>query len=139
MTFGIVHLSTISKELMHFQHPLAPSSDVLRQRVLCNKASSRGRLIGQNRFCAISCNCTQQFCAISCYSTKRVLCMKASLNQTVVCLSVALVGFCSYTFHCLLVSFCFLIIVGSGSCVGLCVGGFQLQRCCFVILVIGRG
>ena len=26
---------------MHFQHPLAPSSDVLRQKVLCNKASSR--------------------------------------------------------------------------------------------------
>ena len=64
---------------MHLQHPLAPSSDVLRQRVLCNKASSRGRLIGQNGFCAISCNCTKLFCAISCYRTKRVLCNKASL------------------------------------------------------------
>ena len=64
---------------MHFQHPLAPSSDVLRQRVLWNKASSRGRLIGQNRFCATSCNCTKQFCAKSSYCTKRVLCNKASL------------------------------------------------------------
>ena len=51
---------------------------VLRQRVLCNKPSSRSRLIGQNKFCAISCNCTKQFCAISCYYTKRVLCNKAS-------------------------------------------------------------
>ena len=64
---------------MHFQHLLAPSSNVLRQRVLCNKASSRGRLTGQNRFCAISCNCTKQFCVLSCYCTKRVLCNKASL------------------------------------------------------------
>ena len=47
--------------------------------MLCNKASSRSRLIRQNRFCAISCNCTKQFCAISCYRTKRVLCNKASL------------------------------------------------------------
>ena len=82
LTFGIVHSRTISKELMHRQHPLVPSSDVLRQRVLCNKASSRGRLIGQNRFCAISCNCTKQFCAISCYRTKRVLCNKASRTGT---------------------------------------------------------
>ena len=83
---------------MHFQHPLAPSSDVLRQRVLCNKASSGGRLIGQNRFCAISCNRTKQFCAISCYSTKRALCIKASLNQTVVCLSVGLFKCCTCWF-----------------------------------------
>ena len=52
---------------MYIQHPIAPSSNVLRQRVLCNKASSRGRLIGRNRFCAMSCNCTKQFCAISSY------------------------------------------------------------------------
>ena len=64
---------------MNCQHPIAPSSDILRQRVLCNKASSRGRLIGRNRFCAISCNCTKQFCAISSYCTKRGLCKKASL------------------------------------------------------------
>ena len=63
---------------MLFQHPL------LRQRVLCNKASSRGKLIGQNRFCAKSCNCKKQFCAKSCYCTKRVLCNKAShLTNTV--------------------------------------------------------
>ena len=67
---------------MHLQHLLAPSSDVLRQRVLWNKASSRGRLIGQNRFCATSCNCTKQFCAKSSYCTKRVLCNKASHNKT---------------------------------------------------------
>ena len=70
----------ISKVLMHFQHPLAPYSDVLRQRFLCNETSSRGRLIGQNRFWAISCNCTKQFCAISCYHTKQVLCNKTSLS-----------------------------------------------------------
>ena len=67
---------------MHFQHPLPPTSDVLRQRVLCNKASSWGRLIGQNGFCAISCNCTKQFCAIRCYCTKRVLCNNASHKLT---------------------------------------------------------
>ena len=65
---------------MHLQHPLAPSSDVQRQKVLCNKASSRGRFIGQNRFCAISCSCTKQFCAISCYCTKWVLCNKHILS-----------------------------------------------------------
>ena len=102
-------------------------------------------LIGQNRFCAISCNRTKQFCAISCYSTKRALCIKASLNQTVVCLSVGLFKCCTCWFLFIYLSLFvgqflfFLIIVGSGSCVGLCVGGFQLQRCCFVILVIGRG
>ena len=63
---------------MHFH---APSSDVLRQRVLCNKTSSRGRLIGQYRFCAINCNCTKQFFAISCNCTKWILCNKASLQK----------------------------------------------------------
>ena len=42
----------------------------------------QGRLIGQNRFCATSCNCTKQFCAKSSYCTKRVLCNKASHNKT---------------------------------------------------------
>ena len=28
---------------MHFQHPLVPSSDVLRQRVLCNKLKSESK------------------------------------------------------------------------------------------------
>ena len=74
---------------MHFQHLLAPSSDVLMQMVLCNKASSWGRLIGQNKFCVISCNCTKQFCAISCYRTKRVLCNKASLKNLYLCLASA--------------------------------------------------